>query len=132
VSEHEEAVQAWLESVGLTANDDPNVPVLVDTARDLDRLDGLGLEPKDDIAARKSLRYTLQQSRKHLETVLAKADSARSRGRTTALFGKLAQEMLGWVDLDMLSPELREQVLAELEENHGICAVEYTETVVQL
>jgi len=119
--------ERWLEAQGLSASFDPDVSVLLDAARELDWLaePARDLADKDLVMMRRAVRHAYTTARRNIQKMLDRADSAQALKRHQMVFGRIAAESLGWVDADLLSPELRVQVMEYLEAHHDINAGDY-------
>jgi len=106
----------WLEEVGLLESSDPNVMRLLHASGELEALPKMELSDKERLNASRSLMHSIGQARKALEDTLGKADSKRSLERFARIYGGIAAESLGWVDLGLLTPQLQQLVLGELAE----------------
>ena len=110
----------WLDSVGLGESGDPTVLMLVSAVREFEALEDSDLSEKDKLAARKNLRTNINTSRKTVEDLLDKADSARTAERYRFIYGTIANRTMGWVEATMLSEKLQAAIAKELEERHNI------------
>lgn len=122
-------VDAWLDELGLSDSNDPNILILRSTATELEELATLKMTDNQRFNARNKLNYGIQNAARLIQVQADKADSINNMKRTAATYNGLAAESLGWVDVGLLSEELRKQVAAELEANHGISLADYTPTM---
>ena len=121
----EEAIYRWLEKVGLVDSDDPDAVVLIDCARELDWLDGkTELDDRQLVAARRTVRASMNTARRGLQKLLDRQDSQASRKRHQLVYGRVVDESFGWIDLDLLPTDLRAQVVKHLYDEHGLLEAE--------
>ena len=129
-----ESTEQWLCDVGLTDNPDPDVAILREASIELDLLNTseMGISDKDRVAARKAVRYTVSATRKSLQRLLDDASSVQSRRRHQLVYADMAATSLGWIDADLLTDDLRDQISAHLIATHDITLVEYEPRIVEI
>ena len=126
------ALDQWLVDVGLEDSHDPDVAILRDASAELDWLETADLTDKELVAARKGVRYTIGQARSRLQKQLDRADSVRTMRRHQVMYGGLVGETLGWIDVALLSDDLRTDVTNYLEDRHGITVADMRGVVQEL
>lgn len=122
-----EEIERWLDQEGLTDDPDPHIMLLRAAAEELDDLADLRLDltPVQVLAARQKARTTLAAARKAMQPVIDAASSRSSQARYQVTYGRIAAQALGFVDLGLLSADLRAAVLDYLHTVHDIDVTEY-------
>ena len=117
----------WLKENDLDASTDPDVTVLLEAAAEMDWLNDStrDLSEKERVAARRTARHAVTTARRNIQRLLEQATSTRQLRRHQLMYSGLAARTLGWLDLGLLSADLREDVAAELQAVHDIAIEDY-------
>ena len=117
----------WLTEIGLADCDDPNAMILAEASLDLDELNSgvHHLSHKDLVMARGKVRHTITTSRRNLQALIDENATMRHHERHKMHYSGIAARTLGWIDAELLSPELRSKVADHLAAEHGIDLADY-------
>ena len=119
----QESTKTWLEEAGLGDSCDPDVKLLVAASGALDRLNSEGpatMKANELEAARDRGMKMAHVLRRSVQALIDRADSQRSMQRHQLLYSGIAAESLGWIDADLLSPDLRARVADWLLTEYGV------------
>lgn len=115
--------EEWLREVGLGGSKDPMVSLLLDACKVLDNA-AAGADIQATVT--NNARAALHKARQALQKQLEQSDSLVSKHRYRVMFAGLAARTMGWVDITLLSEELRDRVAEELLDVHDVTVADPT------